>query len=62
MDRRHLPQHTDRTVPEQPLDVRDHEGEWPRRERLVAPPGAPNVLLVLLDDMGFGASSAFGGP
>lgn len=28
-----------------------------------APPeGAPNVLLVMLDDMGFGASSAFGGP
>lgn len=27
-----------------------------------APPGAPNVLIVLLDDMGFGASSAFGGP
>lgn len=27
-----------------------------------APPGAPNVLVVLLDDMGFGASSAFGGP
>ena len=26
------------------------------------PKGAPNVLLVLLDDMGFGASSAFGGP
>jgi arylsulfatase len=62
MDRRHLPQHTDRTVPDQPLDVRDHEGVWPRRERLSAPQGAPNVLLVLLDDMGFGASSAFGGP
>ncbi|NKY33210.1 arylsulfatase [Nocardia speluncae] len=27
-----------------------------------APKGAPNVLLVLIDDMGFGASSAFGGP
>ena len=24
--------------------------------------GAPNVLLVMLDDVGFGASSAFGGP
>lgn len=38
------------------------------RERLTvagglrAPEGAPNVLVVLLDDMGFGASSAFGGP
>ncbi|GAG86388.1 unnamed protein product, partial [marine sediment metagenome] len=27
-----------------------------------APEGAPNVLLVLLDDAGFGASSTFGGP
>src|SRR5262245_30488933 len=26
-----------------------------------APEGAPNVLLVLLDDIGFGWSSAFGG-
>ena len=26
------------------------------------PQGAPNVLIVLLDDAGFGASSAFGGP
>jgi hypothetical protein len=31
--------------------------------RPVRPPaGAPNVLIVLLDDVGFGASSAFGGP
>ena len=27
-----------------------------------APAGAPNVVLILLDDVGFGASSAFGGP
>ena len=27
-----------------------------------APEGAPNVLLILTDDVGFGASSAFGGP
>jgi arylsulfatase len=33
---------------------------WPQRVR--APEGAPNVLLVLTDDVGFGASSAFGGP
>src|SRR5437868_30880 len=26
------------------------------------PKGAPNVLIVLIDDVGFGASSAFGGP
>ena len=27
-----------------------------------APEGAPNVLVVLVDDMGFGAPSAYGGP
>jgi arylsulfatase len=27
-----------------------------------APKGAPNVLLILTDDVGFGASSTFGGP
>jgi Sulfatase len=27
-----------------------------------APQGAPNVLLILTDDVGFGASSTFGGP
>lgn len=27
-----------------------------------APEGAPNILLVLTDDVGFGAASAFGGP
>jgi arylsulfatase A-like enzyme len=33
---------------------------WP--VEVSAPEGAPNVLLVLIDDVGFGASSAFGGP
>lgn len=31
-------------------------------EMVKAPAGAPNVLLVLTDDVGFGASSTFGGP
>jgi arylsulfatase A-like enzyme len=29
---------------------------------VVAPKGAPNVLLIMPDDVGFGASSTFGGP
>jgi arylsulfatase A-like enzyme len=29
---------------------------------LEAPKGAPNILLILTDDVGFGASSTFGGP
>ncbi len=32
---------------------------WP--EPVKAPKGAPNVIWILLDDVGFGASSAFGG-
>ena len=34
----------------------------PPIERLQPPVGAPNVLVILLDDAGFGSSSAFGGP
>jgi arylsulfatase len=34
----------------------------PPRFVVKAPPNAPNVLIVLIDDMGFGQSSAFGGP
>jgi arylsulfatase A-like enzyme len=34
----------------------------PPRFEVKAPAGAPNVLLVMLDDMGFGMSGAFGGP
>jgi arylsulfatase A-like enzyme len=34
----------------------------PARFDVKAPKGAPNVVVVLLDDIGFGASSAFGGP
>ncbi|MBX9922433.1 MAG: sulfatase-like hydrolase/transferase, partial [Mycolicibacterium frederiksbergense] len=34
--------------------------EWPRE--ITAPEGAPNVLLVMTDDVGFGASELFGGP
>ena len=33
---------------------------WP--DRVKAPDGAPNILLVLTDDVGFGAASTFGGP
>jgi arylsulfatase len=29
---------------------------------VTAPEGAPNILIILTDDVGFGASSAFGGP
>lgn len=34
----------------------------PPRFEVKAPDGAPNVVIVLIDDFGFGFSSAFGGP
>jgi arylsulfatase A-like enzyme len=45
-----------------PLDARDPAATFPPIEPLRPPEGAPNVLIVLLDDVGFAASSAFGGP
>ena len=50
------PQYPHSTV----LDVRDTAP--PAHFEVKAPEGAPNVLIILLDDMGFGQSSAFGGP
>ena len=43
-------------------DAKDPDTAFPPIEPLLPPEGAPNVLVVLLDDVGFGASSAFGGP
>ena len=43
-------------------DAKDPDTAYPPIEPLRPPEGAPNVLIVLLDDVGFGASSAFGGP
>jgi len=34
----------------------------PPRLEVKAPKGAPNVVIVLIDDLGFGAPSTFGGP
>jgi len=33
---------------------------WPKAVK--APAGAPNIILILLDDVGYGATSVFGGP
>ena len=33
---------------------------WPKPPK--APPGAPNIVLILVDDVGFGTTSTFGGP
>ena len=54
-------------VPDRPpaglvtYDAKDPDTSFGQIERLRPPSGAPNVLIVLIDDVGFGASSAFGG-
>jgi arylsulfatase A-like enzyme len=44
------------------FDAKDPDTSFPPIEPLRPPEGSPNVLLILIDDVGFGASSAFGGP
>jgi len=43
-------------------DAKDPDTSFPPIKPLRPPEGAPNVLVVLLDDVGFGASRTFGGP
>src|SRR4051812_12511590 len=44
------------------FDARDPDTKFPPIRQLRPPKDAPNVMVVLIDDAGFGASSAFGGP
>jgi hypothetical protein len=43
-------------------DAKDPDTSYPPIRDVRPPENAPNVLVVLLDDVGFGAGSAFGGP
>src|SRR6266496_2738690 len=55
-------------IPDQPrtglitYDAKDPDTKFPPIAQLRPPSGAPNVLIVLIDDAGFGSASAFGGP
>ena len=60
LDRTSLPIKEPAYPPITELDARNAKA--PPRFEVKAPQGAPNVLIVLIDDMGFGMSSAFGGP
>src|SRR4030095_13014841 len=42
-------------------DAKDPDTKFPPIVEIRPPKGAPNVLVVLLDDVGFAASSTFGG-
>jgi arylsulfatase len=43
-------------------DAKDPDTKFPAIEQLRPPKGAPNILVILIDDAGYGSSSAFGGP
>ncbi|AMB58270.1 arylsulfatase [Microterricola viridarii] len=44
------------------IDIRDSEPDWTPFEPVKAPPGSPNVVYIVLDDVGYSAMSAYGGP
>ena len=60
IDRTVLPLQEPSYPPITELDAR--KATAPPRFEVKAPSGAPNVVVVLIDDMGFGMPSAFGGP
>ena len=59
IDRTILPIPDPQSPPITELDARN--AKPPPRFEVEAPKGAPNVVIVLIDDMGFGTASAFGG-
>ena len=43
-------------------DAKDPDTSYPPIRDVRPPDGAPNVVVILIDDVGYGATSAFGGP
>ena len=60
--RTHLPMRNTEPAKFVPYDAKDPDMVKTAIEQNRPPEGAPNVLIVLIDDCGFGAPSAFGGP
>jgi arylsulfatase len=44
------------------VDIRDSVPDWEPYLQPKAPEGAPNVLMIVWDDVGYGAMDVFGGP
>src|SRR6202011_3010654 len=61
-NRSHLPISTPERTGLITYDAKDPDTKFPPIEQLRPPKAAPNVLIILIDDAGFGSSSAFGGP
>ena len=62
LDRSHLPIPDPQWVGLTTYDAKDPDTKFPPITPVRPPAGAPNVLIILIDDAGFGSSSAFGGP
>ena len=62
VDRSHLPIRNTQRPGFVTYDAKDPETKFPPIRDLRPPEAAPNVLIILIDDAGFGSSSAFGGP
>jgi len=43
------------------VDIRDSVPDWEPYTQPIAPPGSPNVLYIVLDDVGYSAMEPFGG-
>src|SRR5947207_2312440 len=61
-DRTHLPMPSRARTGLITYDAKDPDTKYPPIEQLRPPKGAPNILVILIDDAAFGSSSAFGGP
>ena len=44
------------------IDIRDSVPDWAPFQPPQAPAGSPNVVYIVLDDVGFSAMSSYGGP
>lgn len=59
IDGNYLPSSPPRFGGEIGLDAKDSKPYWP--PQIVPPKGAPNILLIMTDDAGYGVSGTFGG-
>jgi hypothetical protein len=62
IDRTRLPIRRPRFAGTTKRTLEGSEPDWSQASHVQPPEGAPNVLLVLIDDAGFGNPSTFGGP
>ncbi|MGO7428702.1 arylsulfatase, partial [Rhizobium ruizarguesonis] len=59
IDGRYLPNPPEAFGGEINLSAKDSKPYWP--PQIVPPKGAPNILLIMTDDAGYGVSGTFGG-